>query len=141
MTALATTANVKRMAQLQFATGIGLLVFWAAFFTVGLAPANPPPGYLQFEHSFTVPDIILALALIVASRWWLAPHPKPERARALSLVCAGMLLFLGMLDISFNLQNGMYAIGVVDAILALAINAWCILFGGYCAWVLGLAAD
>lgn len=134
-------ASTKRIAQLQLATGVGLLLFWAAFFTVGLAPANPPPGYLQFEHSFTVPDIVLALALIVASRWWQGADPRPGHARALSLVCAGMLIFLGMLDVSFNLQNGMYTIGLLDAVLALAINVWCIGFGAYVAYVLGVAQD
>lgn len=130
--------RISTIARLQLATGIGLLLFWAAFFTVGLAPANPPPGYFQFEHSFTVPDIILAIGLIVAGRCWLQAEPtRRKTAHVLSLVCAGALIFLGLLDISFNLQNGMYTSGWMDAVLALAINAWCIGFGTYMALELG----
>lgn len=131
-------ARTSTIARLQLATGIGLLLFWAAFFTVGLAPANPPPGYFQFEHSFTVPDIVLAVGLIIAGRCWLKTEPALRKtAHVLSLVCAGALIFLGLLDISFNLQNGMYTNGWLDAVLALAINAWCIGFGTYMALELG----
>lgn len=131
--------RISTIARLQLATGIGLLLFWAAFFTVGLAPANPPPGYFQFEHSFTVPDIILAIGLIIAGWWWLGTDPALRKAaHVLSLVCAGALIFLGLLDISFNVQNGMYTSGWVDAVLALAINAWCIGFGTYLTLELGL---
>jgi hypothetical protein len=126
--------RARTIARLQLGTGIGLLLFWLAFFTVGLAPANPPPGYFQFEHSFTVPDIILAVALIVAAMRGLRSADDPI-AHVLSLVCAGALIFLGMLDVSFNLQNGMYTHGFVDAVLALAINVWCIGFGAYTACV------
>ncbi len=133
------SSRIPLIARLQLATGIGLLLFCAAFFTVGLAPANPPPGYFQFEHSFTVPDIVLAVALIVAGWWWRGTEPaRRKAAHVLSLVCAGALIFLGMLDISFNLQNGMYTSGWLDAILALAINAWCIGFGAFMTYELGL---
>ena len=52
------------IAALATITGIGLLLFWIGFFTIGLAPENPPPGYFEYEHSFPLPDIILAIALI-----------------------------------------------------------------------------
>lgn len=132
-TAGTTTGRLRTIARLQIATGVGLLLFWLAFFTVGLAPANPPPGYFQFEHSFTVPDIILAIGLIVAGMRAAADRTM----HTLSLVCAGAMIFLGMLDVSFNVQNGMYTHGLVDAALALAINVWCIGFGAYTAYVLG----
>lgn len=134
-TTTALSGRTLTIARLQVATGVGLLLFWLAFFTVGLAPANPPPGYFQFEHSFTVPDIILSVALIVAGLRGLRSGSDPT-TQALSLVCAGALIFLGMLDVSFNLQNGMYTHGFVDAVLALAINVWCIGFGVFTARVL-----
>jgi len=38
-------------------------------------------------------------------------------------------MFLGVLDFSFNIQNGMYAISALDLILNAFINLWCVVFG------------
>jgi hypothetical protein len=122
--------SLRVIAILETLTALGLVLFWLAFFTVGLAPATPPAGYFQFEHSFPLPDLLLAGLFIVAGRCLLDVQPERRRlGRSLSLVGAGALTFLGVLDISFNLQNGMYAISLQDTLLALAINAWCVAFG------------
>ena len=131
-------ARIETVARLQLATGAGLLLFWALFYTVGLAPKSPPPGYFAFEHSFTVPDIILAVSFILSGMWLQSSDAsRRELGRSLSLVCAGALMFLGALDISFNLQNGMFSSGWVDALFVAAINAWCIGFGAFTAYELG----
>ena len=44
--------GLKTIAILELLTGIGLILFWIGFFTIGLAPKNPPQGYLAYEHSF-----------------------------------------------------------------------------------------
>ena len=49
--------------------------------------------------------------------------------RGLSLVCAGALLFLGGLDISFNFQNEIYLTWSFDMALEVAVNIWCLGFG------------
>ena len=121
---------LKTIARLQLLTAAGLLVFWLLFFTVGLAPEDPPFGYFVFEHSFTVPDIILALAFIRAGTWLLSEDGvRRSRGRALSLVCSGALLFLGMLDISFDVRNGYSSLLSLATIVAMSVNAWCIGFG------------
>lgn len=128
----------RRLAALQIATGIGVILFWTAFFTVGLAPSSPPPGYMEFEHAFPFPDILLALGLFRAAA--LLRHAAAERRRqgvALSLVCAGALLFLGVLDFSFNIQNGMYTISAADGVQSALVQAWCIGFGLYLIWRCG----
>ncbi|NLA27106.1 MAG: hypothetical protein GX878_06895 [Firmicutes bacterium] len=111
---------------LAILTGLGLLLFWIAFFTVGLAPDNPPPGYFEYEHSFPLPDIVLAVALIAAGVMMF-------RGRApgglLALLCSGALIFLGLLDFSFNIQNGVYTLSTAELLLNGSINLWCVLFG------------
>ena len=37
-------------------TGVGILAFWAMFFTVGLAPENAPSCYFAYESAFPLPD-------------------------------------------------------------------------------------
>jgi hypothetical protein len=46
------------------------------------------------------------------------------------------MLFLGLCDFSFNAMNGMYAVGITDAIMNAFINIWCIGFG---AWQIRIA--
>jgi hypothetical protein len=115
------------IAALQLVTGVGLIFFWTAFFTIGIAPENPPPGYFIFEHSFPLPDVLLAFLLFGAAALLGSHDEKRCRlGRSLSLVAAGGLLFLGVLDFSFNIQNGMYTTSVTDGITAGFIQLWCI---------------
>ncbi|NLI70048.1 MAG: hypothetical protein GX364_04170 [Firmicutes bacterium] len=111
---------------LAILTGIGLLLFWVGFFTIGLAPADPPPGYFEYEHSFPLPDIILALVLIIAGILMLKEN---STGKWLGLVCSGSLVFLGLLDFSFNFQNGVYALSTTELLLNGGINLWCVVFG------------
>lgn len=114
------------IAILQLLTGAGLILFWVGFFTIGLAPKNPPKGYLEYEHSFPLPDALLTLLLLTAGILMLLNNPL---SRTLSLVAAGGLIFLGVLDFSFNIQNGIYKISRSDLILNAFINIWCVGFG------------
>jgi hypothetical protein len=100
------------------------------YFTVGVAPDNPPPGYSVFQNTFTFADLALACLLIRAATLLLRPDPIHRvLGRGLSLICAGALLFLGGLDISFNFQNSIYLIVSIDMLLEVAINIWCLVFG------------
>jgi len=116
------------LAVLQIITALGLILFWIGFFTIGLAPENAPECYFAYEHSFPLPDIILALAMI-ASGFMLIKGKGT--GKPLSLVCAGSLIFLGVLDFSFNIQNGVYAVSTADMISNGFINLWCVFFGIY----------
>lgn len=120
------TKGLKTIAVLELLTGIGLILFWIGFFTIGLAPENPPPCYFAYEHSFPLPDIVLAIVLLAAGILLLSGNPRGGR---LSLVAAGALIFLGLLDFSFNIQNGIYKISALDLILNAFINIWCVGFG------------
>jgi hypothetical protein len=131
------TKTHPAIAWLEIVTGIGIILFWIGFFTVGVAPETPPEGYFVFEHSFPPPDCMLSALLIIAGVLLLKGR---SRGVVLSLVASGGLMFLGILDASFNIQNGMYAITPLDTILNLFINLWCFGFGLVTALVLGKEA-
>lgn len=116
---------------LMIVTGLGIALYWLMFYTVGMAPATPPPGYFAFEHAFWPADLLLALGLIFAGARQLTGK---SGGRPLALVCAGALMFLGVLDISFNLQNGVYGIGPAELLGNAFINLWCVGFGGVLAF-------
>lgn len=120
------TKKVKIIAILEIITAIGLVLFWIGFFTVGLAPENPPACYMAYEHSFPMPDIILATMMLMGGILVLKEYPG---GKTISHACAGALIFLGLLDFSFNYQNGIYLISTLDAILNGFINIWCVGFG------------
>lgn len=111
----------------QILTGIGLIAFWILFFTVGMIDKKSAPEcYFNYEHAFPPADIVLALALIISS--FLLLKKKPI-GKTISLVSAGALIFLGLLDFSFNLQNKVYFISMAEAVSNGFINAWCVFFG------------
>jgi hypothetical protein len=116
----------KAIPILAILTAVGLVLFWIGFFTIGLAPENPPAGYFAYEHSFPVPDNILAVVLLIGAVLCLK-----GRVQGTTILAAGggALVFLGVLDMSFNFQNGMYSISVMDMILNAFINLWCVIFG------------
>ena len=122
------------IAILELLTGVGLILFWIGFFTIGLAPKNPPQGYMEYEHSFPLPDGLLAILLLAAGILLLLNNPWGSH---LSLIAAGALVFLGVLDFSFNIQNGVYKISKSDLILNAFLNIWCVGFGVAIAVLIG----
>ena len=124
----------RLIASLEIVTGVGLVLFWVAFFTVGLAPDNAPLCYYAYEHSFPLPDGVLALLLLAAGILLLRSRLA---GRTLSLIAAGALVFLGLLDFSFNLQNGVYLTSTIDLVLNAFINIWCVVFGVAIAVLIG----
>lgn len=118
--------RLRTAALLQIATGLGIAAFWLLFFTVGLAPANPPACYFAFEHAFPPPDLMLAAALAVSAAGVLRGGAWGS---TLALVCAGGLLFLGVIDLTFTAQSGGLRGPFLEVASSLAISLWCIGFG------------
>lgn len=116
----------RLIASLEIVTGVGILLFWVAFFTVGLAPENPPVCYFAYEHSFPLPDSLLAILLLGAGILMMKGR---KLGYSLSLVAAGALMFLGLVDLSFNILNGVYLVSTLDLIMNAFINIWCMGFG------------
>lgn len=120
-------ANLWRLLPgLQIFTGLGILFFWLIFFTLGVPMENPPACYHDFEHAFPVPDTVLAIALIASAfnmrkggRW----------GECISLASAGGLLFLGLIDISFSAQQGVFSGALYDAVLSAGLSGWCLALG------------
>jgi hypothetical protein len=118
--------NYRLIASLQIVTAVGLILFWIAFFTVGMAPDKPPTCYFAYENSFPLPDGLLAVLLLITG---ILMMKNSAAAAKLSLVAAGALMFLGVLDFSFNIQNGIYAASTLDLVINALINLWCVGFG------------
>jgi len=86
---------------------------------------------MEYESAFVIPDIAMALALLSAAvlRW--RGHPDGP---AVTAAAAGSLVMLGMLDVSFNLKNGVYATSAADLISNGLLNLYCVSFGLTLIW-------
>lgn len=111
---------------LQLLTAIGLILFWSAFFLIGFENPAYPSYYTKFEHSFPLPDSFLCIVLFIAFA-----NRKNESWKSYTLIAAGAMVFLGLCDFSFNSMNGMYKVGVIDSLMNVFINVWCVGFGAW----------
>ncbi|MCO5247504.1 MAG: hypothetical protein M9887_00925 [Chitinophagales bacterium] len=116
--------NNRMVSILQLVSAIGITVFWLVFFLVGFENPNYPSYYTYFEHSFPLPDTFLVIMLMAAFF-----NRTNYRWKKFTNIAAGAMIFLSLCDFSFNILNGMYTIGIVDAILNVFINIWCFIFG------------
>jgi hypothetical protein len=79
--------------------------------------------YMAFESAFPVADISLSIVLIIGGIGLLKKVPF---GFLFSLLGGGSLIFLGLLDVSFNTQNGIYLLGIGEAVMNIFINLLCL---------------
>ncbi len=120
------TKTVKFAAVMELAIAVGIISFWIAFFWANLVSIDDPhlkEIYLAFESAFPVADISLSIVLIIGGIGLLKKMPF---GFLFSLLGGASLIFLGLLDISFNTQHGIYLLGIGEAILNIFINLLCL---------------
>jgi hypothetical protein len=118
--------RMKIAAVLELALAVGMISFWIAFFTSDLVQIDDPQirdAYLAFESAFPVPDAYLAVVLIIGGTGLLR---RKSYGRLFSFIGGASLVFLGLLDISFNTQHGIYSLGLDEAVMNLSINLLCL---------------
>lgn len=94
------------IAAVQVATALGIAHFWFTWFRTPHTEPWLPHGYLEHERCFVYPDAVLSLLLITSAALLWRGHPM---GASLALVCAGMALFLAVIDTAYFLQHGMFA--------------------------------
>ena len=85
-----------------------------------------PAGYVEHEQVFMFPDTVLALTLVASAALLVFEEPL---GRSLALVAAGMLMFLGVIDLAYFARHGMFTLerggllnaGIVFGVLLLAL--------------------
>lgn len=111
----------------QFVVAGGLILFWIYFFSVENHNPHNSPEYLAFERAFPPADLFwLTPALIISG---ISVLQDNKLGIILTIATGGSLLFLGLLDVSFNLQNKGYTKSRADAIVNIIINSACIGMG------------
>jgi hypothetical protein len=119
------------IAVLELAVAFGIIAFWVAFFStdmVNIEDSRLADVYLAFESAFPLADLYLSLMLVIGGIGLLK---KKFYGFLFSLMGGAALIFLGILDISFNTQQGIYFLGLGEAVTNIFINGLCVGFGLY----------
>ena len=105
---------------------IGGMLYWVAFFTSGAVQASGEPCYLVFERAFPAADAWgTATAVAAAAGLW---RGRPA-AVLFGIAAASAMLFLGLMDVLYNLEHHMYATVDAEMVGEIAINAYCFVVG------------
>jgi hypothetical protein len=126
-----TRKALSAVAVMELAVAFGIIAFWVAFFStdmVNIEDSRLKEIYVAFESAFPVADFYLAVMLIIGGIGLLKQRLY---GTVFSFMGGASLIFLGLLDVSFNTQQGIYSLGVEEAVMNVFINALCIGFGIY----------
>ena len=115
------------LAVLQIILAIGIVGFWIFFFKVENKNPEKEEWYLKHERSFPLPDLglvavcllVAAVGLIIGDRFGIF----------FTIVAGGGLMFLGLIDLAFNLQNGLFKTKDMNAYMSIGIVAIVLIMG------------
>ena len=119
-------AGIWVIAALELVAALGIAGFWLTWPKEAHDEPWLPTGYVQHEEVFRYPDSILALTLVTSAVLLVLEEPL---GASLALVAAGMLTFLGVIDLAYFGKHGMFALargglmnaGIVAGVLLLVV--------------------
>lgn len=108
---------------LLIGTAIGLIYYWIDFYIKGRVQVVNEDWYVRFEKAFTAADLWTAVCALVGAIGLLAGQTY---GAIFTLITASSLIFLGLMDVTFNIQNNLYRlIGTSGQMkFELIINLW-----------------
>lgn len=127
------------IAGLEVVAALGIAAYWITWFREPHDQPWLPDGYVDHEAPFVFTDTVLAVVLVVAAALQVTEAPPGEIemltsvgrpvGESLGLIAAGMLAFLGILDLAYFARTGLFKrehgglinTGVVAGVLLLSI--------------------
>lgn len=102
-----TSTTADRLNAAANAASIGVMIgYWVAFFTRDSVRTSDDPGWEDFERAFPLADAYLAAVGLAASRAMWRGQPA---AVGLGIAGGSASVFVGLMDILYNVQHGKYA--------------------------------
>ena len=113
-------------------TVAGTAAYWIAFFAAGeTLHASETDAYLAFEHAFPAADAWMAACAAAAAIGLASRRPWAVPA---GIAAGSALVFLGLLDVLFNLEHGLYRVRSAAMAAEAVINAFCLGSGPFLLW-------
>ncbi len=111
---------------LEVLAAVGIAGFWIIWFRQPHDEPWLPAGYVEHEAPFVFSDTMLAIVLILGAGFQVAEQPA---GRSLGLIAAGMLAFLGVLDLGYFARTGLFRperggtrnVAIVAGVLTLSV--------------------
>jgi hypothetical protein len=86
-------------------TVVGLIYYWIDFCVKGGVQAVNEDWHTRFEEAFTAADLWTAACALVGASGLLAGQTYGV---LFTFITASSLIFLGLMDVNFNIQNDLY---------------------------------
>ena len=133
---------IKLVAFLNLMVALSIVLFWIGFFSelivtweVLAQKVKCFDAYYAWESSFALPDSVMACVMAIAAVRVLRDRGDHLGGLLLS-ACAGSMVFLGLLDFNYGINNGMYRLGHVYSFILLSIGLGLPVVGVSTIWVL-----
>ena len=113
---------------LMMLAAAGTVAYWVSYFASGAVRTASDPVYVGFEDAFPLADAYMSAAFVASAILLL-------RGRALAvpfgIVAGGAMVFLGCMDVLFNLEHAKYRAMTAEMSVEAAINLACFFFGPF----------
>ena len=110
-------------------TTLGTAAYWLTFFGAGKAlHISETSAYLAFERSFPAADAWMAGTAAAAA---VGLARRRAWAPLYGIAAGSALVFLGLMDVLFDLENGLYAAPSGATAAEVAINLFCLTMGPF----------
>ena len=105
---------------------VATLAYWIVFFTSGDVQVRTDDVYIAFEKAFPPADAWMALcAFLGAIGLW----RRRSWGFLFALLAASSSIFLGLMDLTFNLNQSIYAVEGAETLIEFLINLATLLLG------------
>jgi hypothetical protein len=90
---------------LLIGTAVGLIYYWIDFYREGGVQVVSEDWYIRFQKAFIAADLWTAACALVGAIGLLAGQTYGV---LFTFITASSLIFLGLMDVTFNIQNNLY---------------------------------
>ena len=90
---------------LLICTAICCIYYWIDFYAKGSVQVINEDWYIKFHKAFTIADLWMAVSAIIGAIGLLLGQTY---GFIFALIAAASLIFLGLMDVTFNIQNNLY---------------------------------
>jgi len=115
---------------LMVTTAAGTLAYWIGFFAAGnTLHSSETDAYVAFEHAFLAADAWLSIAAIATA---VGLVRRRASAVAAGIATGSALVYLGLLDVLFDVEQGIYLRPSGAMAAEVVINVFCLAVGPFC---------
>jgi hypothetical protein len=108
---------------LLIGTAIGVIYYWVDFYIRGGVQVLKEEWYIRFQKAFLAADLWTSASAVTGAIGLLT---EQTYGLVFTFLAASSLIFLGLMDITFNIQNNLYRLVATSGEMKfeLFINFW-----------------